>query len=71
MEYFIRNIEYCLATIQTISNTTSPFTRCAWAGGMPVTSRLHLWSCRINHNIIATLTQPYRTDRHINPVWAG
>jgi hypothetical protein len=24
MEYFVRNIEYCLDTMQTISNTTSP-----------------------------------------------
>ncbi len=24
MDYFVRNIEYCLATMQTISNTTSP-----------------------------------------------
>ena len=71
IEYFVRHVEYCLDTIQTISITTSPFTCCAWAGGMPVTSRLHLWSCRINHNISATLTQPYRTDRHINPVWTG
>jgi hypothetical protein len=54
MEFFVRNIEYCLDTILTISNTTSPFTRCAWAGGTPVTSRLRLWSCRINHNISAT-----------------
>ncbi len=71
ISYFVRNIEYCLDTIQTISNTTSPFTCCAWAGGTPVTSRLRLWSCRINHNISATLTQPYRTDRHIcrSPNW--
>ncbi len=25
MEYFVRNIECCLDTMQTISNTTSPF----------------------------------------------
>jgi hypothetical protein len=53
MEYFVRNIEYCLDTIQTISKTMSPFTCYAWAGGTPVTSRLRLWSCRINHNISA------------------
>jgi hypothetical protein len=28
-----------------------------------VTSLLHLWSCRINHNISATQTQPYKMDR--------
>ncbi len=33
MEYFVRNIEYCLDTIQTITNTMSPFTGCVWAGG--------------------------------------
>ncbi len=27
-----------------------------------VTLLLHLWSCRINHNISATQTQPYLTD---------
>jgi hypothetical protein len=36
------------------------------AGGMPVTLRLCLWSCRLNHNISATQTQPYRTDRLTN-----
>ena len=28
-----------------------------------VTSLLRLWSCHINHNISATQTQPYGTDR--------
>jgi hypothetical protein len=40
-----------------------------------MTSLLHLWSCHINHNISATRTQPYLTDRHmlghINRVWAA
>jgi hypothetical protein len=40
-----------------------------------VTSLLRLWSCRINHNISATRTQPYgtdgRTDRLTNSLALG
>jgi hypothetical protein len=40
MEYFVRNIEYCLDTMQTISNTTSPLKHSIKQQTIPVWNKL-------------------------------